>query len=204
MEYQEYKKKYENMKIKYKKLYEEIGEGKEKEKEIYEQETKDRLELVKNMEENNDYNRTGELYRFYINLIYDEFYHRFCKDMNWRLTRKVLYHIDEYLKKDFYNLEMHLTYLTVADFSYFYEVEYRRCNELVKNPILKNIARLQLYYPMRQFYALATGETEEEREGLRELEELRKEYEDPNRKTYDMICKETEKEIEERNLRKNW
>ena len=52
--------------------------------------------------------------------------------MNWRLTRKVLYHIDEYLKKDFYNLEMHLTYLTVADFSYFYEVEYRRCNELVK------------------------------------------------------------------------
>ena len=68
MEYQEYKKKYENMKIKYKKLYKEIGEGKEKEKEIYEQETKDRLELVKNMEENNDYNRTGELYRFYISL----------------------------------------------------------------------------------------------------------------------------------------
>ena len=32
MEYQEYKKKYENMKIKYRKLYEEIGEGKEKKK----------------------------------------------------------------------------------------------------------------------------------------------------------------------------
>ena len=79
MECYDYKKKYENMKIKYKKLYKEVGEEKEKKKEIYEQETKDRLELVKNMEENNDYNRTGELYRFYINLIKDDFIIAFIK-----------------------------------------------------------------------------------------------------------------------------
>ena len=201
MEYQEYKKKYENMKIKYKKLYEEIGEGKEKKKEIYEQETKDRLELVKNMEENNDYNRTGELYRFYINLIYDEFYHRFCKDMNWRLTRKVLYHIDEYLKKDFYNLEMYLIYLTVAELSYFYEVKYIRCKELLKDSVLKNYANLYLAMEAGCYFCEGIIEKEE----LQKLETYKEKYfADYGDKIYEKVYEATKREIEERNLRRDW
>ncbi|MEB3072832.1 hypothetical protein [Parvimonas sp. C2] len=203
MEYQEYKKKYENMKIKYRKLYEEIGEGKEKEKEkeIYEQETKDRLELVKNMEENNDYNRTGELYRFYINLIYDEFYHRFCKDMNWRLTRKVLYHIDEYLKKDFYNLEMYLTYLTVADLSYFYSVECEKYKEWAKDSVLKNYANLYLAMEAEHFFCEGIIEEEE----LQKLETYKERYiADYGDKIYDKVYEATKREIEERNLRRDW
>ena len=201
MEYQEYKKKYENMKIKYKKLYEEIGEGKEKEKEIYEQETKDRLELVKNMEENNDYNRTGELYRFYINLIKDEFYHRFYKDMNWRLTRKVLYHIDEYLKKDFYNLEMYLTYLTVADLSYFYSIECEKYKEWAKDPVLKNYANLYLAMEAKHFFCEGIIEKEE----LQKLETYKEKYfADYGDKIYEKVYEATKREIEERNLRRDW
>ena len=201
MEYQEYKKKYENMKIKYKKLYEEIGEGKEKEKEIYEQETKDRLELVKNMEENNDYNRTGELYRFYINLIKDEFYHRFYKDMNWRLTRKVLYHIDEYLKKDFYNLEMYLTYLTVADLSYFYSVECEKYKEWAKDSVLKNYANLYLAMEAEHFFCEGIIEEEE----LQKLETYKERYiANYGDKIYEKVYEETKREIEEKNLRRDW
>ena len=201
MEYQEYKKKYENMKIKYKKLYKEVGGDKEKEKEIYEQETKDRLELVKNMEENNDYNRTGELYRFYINLIYDEFYHRFCKDMNWRLTRKVLYHIDEYLKKDFYNLEMYLTYLTVADLSYFYSVECEKYKEWAKDSVLKNYANLYLAMEAEHFFCEGIIEEEE----LQKLETYKERYiADYGDKIYDKVYEATKREIEERNLRRDW
>lgn len=201
MEYQEYKKKYENMKIKYKKLYKEVGEDKEKEKEIYEQETKDRLELVKNMEVNNDYNRTGELYRFYINLIYDEFYHRFCKDMNWRLTRKVLYHIDEYLKKDFYNLEMYLTYLTVADLSYFYSVECEKYKEWSKDSVLKNYANLYLAMEAEHFFCEGIIEEEE----LQKLETYKERYiANYGDKIYDKVYEETKREIEERNLRRDW
>ena len=201
MEYQEYKKKYENMKIKYKKLYKEVGEDKEKEKEIYEQETKDRLELVKNMEVNNDYNRTGELYRFYINLIYDEFYHRFCKDMNWRLTRKVLYHIDEYLKKDFYNLEMYLTYLTVADLSYFYSVECEKYKEWAKDSVLKNYANLYLAMEAEHFFCEGIIEEEE----LQKLETYKERYiADYGDKIYEKVYEATKREIEERNLRRDW
>ena len=201
MEYQEYKKKYENMKIKYKKLYKEVGEDKEKEKEIYEQETKDRLELVKNMEVNNDYNRTGELYRFYINLIYDEFYHRFCKDMNWRLTRKVLYHIDEYLKKDFYNLEMYLTYLTVADLSYFYSVECEKYKEWAKDSVLKNYANLYLAMEAEHFFCEGIIEEEE----LQKLETYKERYiADYGDKIYEKVYEATKSEIEERNLRRDW
>jgi len=201
VEYQEYKKKYENMKIKYKKLYKEVGEDKEKEKEIYEQETKDRLELVKNMEVNNDYNRTGELYRFYISLIKDEFYHRFYKDMNWRLTRKVLYHIDEYLKKDFYNLEMYLIYLTVAELSYFYEVKYIRCKELLKDSVLKNYANLYLAMEAGCYFCEGIIEKEE----LQKLETYKEKYfADYGDKIYDKVYEETKREIEERNLRRDW
>ena len=201
MEYQEYKKKYENMKIKYKKLYKEIGEGKEKEKEIYEQETKDRLELVKNMEENNDYNRTGELYRFYISLIKDEFYHRFYKDMNWRLTRKVLYHIDEYLKKDFYNLEMYLIYLTVAELSYFYEVKYIRCKELLKDSVLKNYANLYLAMEAGCYFCEGIIEKEE----LQKLETYKEKYfADYGDNIYEKVYEATKREIEEKNLRRDW
>ena len=201
MEYQEYNKKYENIKIKYRKLYEEIGKGKEKEKEIYEQETKDRLELVKNMEENNDYNRTGELYRFYINLIYDEFYHRFCKDMNWRLTRKVLYHIDEYLKKDFYNLEMYLTYLTVADLSYFYSVECEKYKEWAKDSVLKNYVNLYLAMKAEHFFCEGIIEEEE----LQKLETYKERYiADYGDKIYEKVYEATKSEIEERNLRRDW
>ena len=201
MEYQEYKKKYENMKIKYKKLYKEVGEEKEKKKEIYEQETKDRLELVKNMEVNNDYNRTGELYRFYINLIYDEFYHRFCKDMNWRLTRKVLYHIDEYLKKDFYNLEMYLTYLTVADLSYFYSVECEKYKEWAKDSVLKNYANLYLAMEAEHFFCEGIIEEEE----LQKLETYKERYiADYGDKIYEKVYEATKSEIEERNLRRDW
>ena len=201
MEYQEYKKKYENMKIKYKKLYKEVGEDKEKEKEIYEQETKDRLELVKNMEVNNDYNRTGELYRFYISLIKDEFYHRFYKDMNWRLTRKVLYHIDEYLKKDFYNLEMYLIYLTVAELSYFYEVKYIRCKELLKDSVLKNYANLYLAMEAGCYFCEGIIEKEE----LQKLETYKERYiADYGDKIYEKVYEATKREIEERNLRRDW
>ena len=201
MEHQEYKKKYENMKIKYKKLYKEVGEDKEKEKEIYEQETKDRLELVKNMEENNDYNRTGELYRFYINLIYDEFYHRFCKDMNWRLTRKVLYHIDEYLKKDFYNLEMYLTYLTVADLSYFYSVECEKYKEWSKDSVLKNYANLYLAMEAEHFFCEGIIEEEE----LQKLETYKERYiANYGDKIYEKVYEATKREIEEKNLRRDW
>ena len=201
MECYDYKKKYENMKIKYKKLYKEVGEEKEKKKEIYEQETKDRLELVKNMEENNDYNRTGELYRFYINLIYDEFYHRFCKDMNWRLTRKVLYHIDEYLKKDFYNLEMYLTYLTVADLSYFYSVECEKYKEWAKDSVLKNYANLYLAMEAEHFFCEGIIEEEE----LQKLETYKERYiADYGDKIYEKVYEATKREIEERNLRRDW
>ena len=201
MEHQEYKKKYENMKIKYKKLYKEVGEDKEKEKEIYEQETKDRLELVKNMEENNDYNRTGELYRFYISLIKDEFYHRFYKDMNWRLTRKVLYHIDEYLKKDFYNLEMYLTYLTVADLSYFYSVECEKYKEWAKDSVLKNYANLYLAMEAEHFFCEGIIEEEE----LQKLETYKERYiADYGDKIYEKVYEATKSEIEERNLRRDW
>ena len=201
MECYDYKKKYENMKIKYKKLYKEVGEEKEKKKEIYEQETKDRLELVKNMEENNDYNRTGELYRFYINLIYDEFYHRFCKDMNWRLTRKVLYHIDEYLKKDFYNLEMYLTYLTVADLSYFYSVECEKYKEWAKDSVLKNYANLYLAMEAEHFFCEGIIEEEE----LQKLETYKERYiADYGDKIYEKVYEATKSEIEERNLRRDW
>ena len=201
MECYDYKKKYENMKIKYKKLYKEVGEEKEKKKEIYEQETKDRLELVKNMEVNNDYNRTGELYRFYINLIYDEFYHRFCKDMNWRLTRKVLYHIDEYLKKDFYNLEMYLTYLTVADLSYFYSVECEKYKEWAKDSVLKNYANLYLAMEAEHFFCEGIIEEEE----LQKLETYKERYiADYGDKIYDKVYETTKREIEERNLRRDW
>jgi len=201
MEYQEYNKKYENIKIKYKKLYKEVGEEKEKKKEIYEQETKDRLELVKNMEVNNDYNRTGELYRFYINLIYDEFYHRFCKDMNWRLTRKVLYHIDEYLKKDFYNLEMYLTYLTVADLSYFYSVECEKYKEWAKDSVLKNYANLYLAMEAEHFFCEGIIEEEE----LQKLETYKERYiADYGDKIYEKVYEATKSEIEERNLRRDW
>ena len=201
MECYDYKKKYENMKIKYKKLYKEVGEEKEKKKEIYEQETKDRLELVKNMEVNNDYNRTGELYRFYINLIYDEFYHRFCKDMNWRLTRKVLYHIDEYLKKDFYNLEMYLTYLTVADLSYFYSVECEKYKEWAKDSVLKNYANLYLAMEAEHFFCEGIIEEEE----LQKLETYKERYiADYGDKIYEKVYEATKSEIEERNLRRDW
>ena len=201
MEYQEYKKKYENMKIKYKKLYKEVGEDKEKEKEIYEQETKDRLELVKNMEENNDYNRTGELYRFYISLIKDEFYHRFYKDMNWRLTRKVLYHIDEYLKKDFYNLEMYLTYLTVADLSYFYSVECEKYKEWSKDSVLKNYANLYLAMEAEHFFCEGIIEEEE----LQKLETYKERYiANYGDKIYEKVYEATKREIEEKNLRRDW
>ena len=201
MECYDYKKKYENMKIKYKKLYKEVGEEKEKKKEIYEQETKDRLELVKNMEVNNDYNRTGELYRFYINLIYDEFYHRFCKDMNWRLTRKVLYHIDEYLKKDFYNLEMYLTYLTVADLSYFYSVECEKYKEWAKDSVLKNYANLYLAMEAEHFFCEGIIEEEE----LQKLETYKERYiADYGDKIYEKVYEATKREIEERNLRRDW
>ena len=201
MEYQEYNKKYENIKIKYKKLYKEVGEEKEKKKEIYEQETKDRLELVKNMEENNDYNRTGELYRFYINLIKDEFYHRFYKDMNWRLTRKVLYHIDEYLKKDFYNLEMYLTYLTVADLSYFYSVECEKYKEWAKDSVLKNYANLYLAMEAEHFFCEGIIEEEE----LQKLETYKERYiADYGDKIYEKVYEATKSEIEERNLRRDW
>ena len=201
MECYDYKKKYENMKIKYKKLYKEVGEEKEKKKEIYEQETKDRLELVKNMEVNNDYNRTGELYRFYINLIKDEFYHRFYKDMNWRLTRKVLYHIDEYLKKDFYNLEMYLTYLTVADLSYFYSIECEKYKEWAKDPVLKNYANLYLAMEAEHFFCEGIIEEEE----LQKLETYKERYiADYGDKIYDKVYETTKREIEERNLRRDW
>jgi len=201
MECYDYKKKYENMKIKYKKLYKEVGEEKEKKKEIYEQETKDRLELVKNMEVNNDYNRTGELYRFYINLIKDEFYHRFYKDMNWRLTRKVLYHIDEYLKKDFYNLEMYLTYLTVADLSYFYSVECEKYKEWAKDSVLKNYANLYLAMEAEHFFCEGIIEEEE----LQKLETYKERYiADYGDKIYDKVYETTKREIEERNLRRDW
>ena len=201
MECYDYKKKYENMKIKYKKLYKEVGEEKEKKKEIYEQETKDRLELVKNMEVNNDYNRTGELYRFYINLIYDEFYHRFCKDMNWRLTRKVLYHIDEYLKKDFYNLEMYLTYLNVADLSYFYSVECEKYKEWAKDSVLKNYANLYLAMKAEHFFCEGIIEEEE----LQKLETYKERYiADYGDKIYEKVYEATKSEIEERNLRRDW
>lgn len=201
MECYDYKKKYENMKIKYKKLYKEVGEEKEKKKEIYEQETKDRLELVKNMEVNNDYNRTGELYRFYINLIKDEFYHRFYKDMNWRLTRKVLYHIDEYLKKDFYNLEMYLTYLTVADLSYFYSVECEKYKEWAKDSVLKNYANLYLAMEAEHFFCEGIIEEEE----LQKLETYKERYiADYGDKIYEKVYEATKREIEERNLRRDW
>ena len=153
------------------------------------------------MEENNDYNRTGELYRFYINLIYDEFYHRFCKDMNWRLTRKVLYHIDEYLKKDFYNLEMYLTYLTVADLSYFYSVECEKYKEWAKDPVLKNYANLYLAMEARCYFCEGIIEKEE----LQKLETYKEKYfADYGDKIYDKVYEETKREIEERNLRRDW
>ena len=201
MECYDYKKKYENMKIKYKKLYKEVGEEKEKKKEIYEQETKDRLELVKNMEENNDYNRTGELYRFYISLIKDEFYHRFYKDMNWRFTRKVLYHIDEYLKKDFYNLEMYLIYLTVAELSYFYSVECEKYKEWAKDSVLNNYANLYLAMEAEHFFCEVIIEEEE----LQKLETYKERYiADYGDKIYEKVYEATKSEIEERNLRRDW
>ena len=153
------------------------------------------------MEENNDYNRTGELYRFYISLIKDEFYHRFYKDMNWRLTRKVLYHIDEYLKKDFYNLEMYLTYLTVADLSYFYSVECEKYKEWAKDSVLKNYANLYLAMEAEHFFCEGIIEEEE----LQKLETYKERYiADYGDKIYEKVYEATKREIEERNLRRDW
>ena len=73
MEYKEYKKKYENIEGKFKKLFEEVGEDKEKRKVVIEKKIKEKIELVKIMEKNDDYNRTGKLSRLYINLRFSVF-----------------------------------------------------------------------------------------------------------------------------------
>ena len=121
--------------------------------------------------------------------------------MNWRLTRKVLYHIDEYLKKDFYNLEMYLTYLTVADLSYFYSVECEKYKEWAKDPVLKNYANLYLAMEAEHFFCEGIIEEEE----LQKLETYKEKYfADYGDKIYDKVYEETKREIEERNLRRDW
>ena len=140
MQYQEYKKKYDKIENEIKELFKKVREDKEKKYKIYKKESEEILELAKSVERNNDYSRTGKLYRFYIYLMSESFSSsNSSKNANWRLIKKILYHLDEYLKRDFYNFDIQLAYLSLATLNYFYESEYERCKELLKDSIYKLI-----------------------------------------------------------------
>ena len=89
MEYPNYKNKYDKIENEIKELFKEVGEDKEKKYKIYKKESEEILELAKSMERNNDYSRTGKLYRFYIYLMSESFSSsNSSKNGNWRLIKK--------------------------------------------------------------------------------------------------------------------
>ena len=234
MEYKEYKKKYENIEGKFKKLFEEVGEDKEKRKVVIEKKIKEKIELVKIMEKNDDYNRTGKLSRLYINLRFSVFvwnyvnfsdnnlsnyncgYMNKCIYSNNRICcndnseTSFLYNsisiIDEYLKKDFYNLDMQIKYLLLvvldSEYGYFdYEGEYKRCVELLKDSIFEKFARQWFETDADNFY-LSNGI---KKEGIEDFINLKNEdISSSEEDMYMEIYNEVEREIEERNLRTDW
>jgi len=234
MEYKEYKKKYENIEGKFKKLFEEVGEDKEKRKVVIEKKIKEKIELVKIMEKNDDYNRTGKLSRLYINLRFSVFvwnyvnfsdnnlsnyncgYMNKCIYSNNRICcndnseTSFLYNsisiIDEYLKKDFYNLDMQIKYLLLvvldSEYGYFdYEGEYKRCVELLKDSIFEKFARQWFEMDADNFY-LSNGI---KKEGIEDFINLKNEdISSSEEDMYMEIYNEVEREIEERNLRRDW
>jgi len=202
MQYQEYKKKYDKIENEIKELFKKVREDKEKKYKIYKKESEEILELAKSMERNNDYSRTGKLYRFYIYLMSESFSSsNSSKNANWRLIKKILYHLDEYLKRDFYNFDIQLAYLSLATLNYFYESEYERCKELLKDSIYKNYANLYLAMEAKHFFCEGIIEEEE----LQKLETYKERYiADYGDKIYDKVYEETKREIEERNLRRDW
>ena len=202
MEYPNYKNKYDKIENEIKELFKEVGEDKEKKYKIYKKESEEILELAKSMERNNDYSRTGKLYRFYIYLMSESFSSsNSSKNANWRLIKKILYHLDEYLKRDFYNFDIQLAYLSLVTLNYFYESEYERCKELLKDSIYKNYANLYLAMEAKHFFCEGIIEEEE----LQKLETYKERYiADYGDKIYDKVYEETKREIEERNLRRDW
>lgn len=202
MQYQEYKKKYDKIENEIKELFKKVREDKEKKYKIYKKESEEILELAKSMERNNDYSRTGKLYRFYIYLMSESFSSsNSSKNANWRLIKKILYHLDEYLKRDFYNFDIQLAYLSLATLNYFYESEYERCKELLKDSIYKNYANLYLAMEAKHFFCEGIIEEEE----LQKLETYKERYiADYGDKIYDKVYETTKREIEERNLRRDW
>jgi len=202
MQYQEYKKKYDKIENEIKELFKKVREDKEKKYKIYKKESEEILELAKSVERNNDYSRTGKLYRFYIYLMSESFSSsNSSKNANWRLIKKILYHLDEYLKRDFYNFDIQLAYLSLATLNYFYESEYERCKELLKDSIYKNYANLYLAMEAKHFFCEGIIEEEE----LQKLETYKERYiADYGDKIYDKVYETTKREIEERNLRRDW
>ena len=115
--------------------------------------------------------------------------------------KKILYHLDEYLKRDFYNFDIQLAYLSLVTLNYFYESEYERCKELLKDSIYKNYANLYLAMEAGCYFCEGIIEKEE----LQKLETYKEKYfADYGDKIYEKVYEATKREIEERNLRRDW
>lgn len=116
--------------------------------------------LVGELEKDNIFKTTKELYKIYI---LSNSYIFGSSGLEDRVAaEKVIYHAEEYLKQDFFDYDINEAYIFALEFTYEYVKSLDKLKNLVKYPAFQEFALIRLESPTYYFDGLMSKEEYDE------------------------------------------